>query len=179
MSPICQRCSGYYVREPCPYCNPPERQVELEARKESLSIPEIKVGTIDQLQLRQSNLKQEIQKLRDENEKTVAELKEKEKTFLSEIGNFKKEFDSLKATLSTEESITTEKVTQLDAKEKELVELESKIGILEEEKGVVDDSLTNLKSEIASLEQEKAALNGEINGIISEIGAKEEELNKI
>jgi chromosome segregation ATPase len=170
-----------HVREPCPYCNPPEKQVELETKQVTTisAVPNQKLNTTEQLQLRHGALQEEFQKLKQENEQKLEELKNKQKAAITEKENLEKEIEDLKVGVNSEEPLASEQVEKLTSKTSSFKELDEKVSALEGEKKVLDGNLADLEGDIASIENEISNVEKNVENIENEISSIEKEIAEL
>ncbi|MFX0063660.1 MAG: hypothetical protein ACFFC7_15930 [Candidatus Hermodarchaeota archaeon] len=163
--PICLKCGGYYVREPCPFCNPPTH--ESAAKQASSSA----VGTsVEELLQTLETVEAEInQVIEDSNERRIGlELKLKNKK------------DSLEPKRQELAGINAQ-LNQLQERYGEISAEIQEIGVvkLEENKKSLLDQITEKEKNINELQNAKPDELPAIDGIEASLKKLREEMDKV
>lgn len=163
--PICLKCGGYYVREPCPFCNPP---TEASAAQQASS--SVAGASVEELLQTLETVEVEInQVIEESNERRIGlELKLKNKK------------DSLEPKRQELAGVNAQ-LNQLQERYEEIATEIQEIGVnqLEEKKKSLLDQITERDKKTIELQNSKPYELPVIDKIEASLKELQEEINKV
>ncbi|MFX0091648.1 MAG: hypothetical protein ACFFBD_07780 [Candidatus Hodarchaeota archaeon] len=171
--PICQKCGGYFVRAPCPYCNPPE---ETAAKPAAPAIS----GSVEELYETLQRVETEMNALIEESEERRVATEIKMNKMKGELGPKNQELQEVKSELAQVQRRFDDVSSQVpDAKINELEKQQQTLLNQIKEKDTKITELQENKVKIEKIQKEIDGFESKINDLKEQISAQDKEIAEL